>query len=419
MPLLSVTIGKILEYYAILCLAFMPVNVVLMIILSRRTSLLTRIDAFIDRILPPEPKKENKEEPKKDTAPSEEKKETAPAVPTEEEIRRMSGISSFEILVGETYRCHLNFQNRGGSYGEMVWYNDNEFVGDISESGVFKGKKVGRSNIFCAGKGGMYGSETQAYCINVVSRLGRWFADTLIEDVAAQTPRVDIIARSTKRRILRENPKSRLLEYDGLTSEKSRSLTYQFSESGTLQRAFYRLQATPAVLDETLAMLAERFEEIKLNVSDGYRVWIHQIIDNDHEEVDIYAVLRQNPDDELILAFGQSWRDYGEKEEFTDNIRMAIRLFAMVFDTDRLQIEAKKEKPEGQSDRDDDKNGPEPKENSPSQESDNTDKDDTLNEDGTESPEGDAGENGTDTNPDAAATLAEFDNFSENNDSQL
>ena len=83
MPLLSVTIGKILEYYAILCLAFMPVNVVLMIILSRRTSLLTRIDAFIDRILPPEPKKENKEEPKKDTAPSEEKKETAPAVPTE------------------------------------------------------------------------------------------------------------------------------------------------------------------------------------------------------------------------------------------------------------------------------------------------------------------------------------------------
>jgi len=150
MPLLSVTIGKILEYYAILCLAFMPVNVVLMIILSRRTSLLTRIDAFIDRILPPEPKKENKDEPKKDTAPSEEKKETAPAVPTEEEIRRMSGISSFEILVGETYRCHLNFQNRGGSYGEMVWYNDNEFVGDISESGVFKGKKVGRSNIFCA-----------------------------------------------------------------------------------------------------------------------------------------------------------------------------------------------------------------------------------------------------------------------------
>ena len=165
-------------------------------------------------------------------------------------------------------------------------------------------------------------------------------------------------------------------------------------------------------------MLAERFEEIKLKVSDGYRVWIHQIIDNDHEEVDIYAVLRQNPDDELILAFGQSWRDYGEKEEFTDNIRMAIRLFGMVFDTDRLQIEAEKEKPEGQSDRDDEKNGQEPEENNPSQESDDTDKDDTLNGDGTESPERDAGENGTDTDPDAAAALAEFDNFSENNESQ-
>lgn len=339
--------GKILEYYAILCLAFMPVNIVLMIFLSRRTNILDKIDELVDRIIPPRsdktpvPTGDTKDQQSATTT-----KESPQSLPSEEEIRRMSGISSFEILVGETYRCHLNFQNRGGSYGEMVWYNDNQFVGKISENGVFKGYKVGQSNIFCASKNSMYNSETQAYCINVVSRLGAWFADEIIAQVSSRTPRVDIITKNIRRRILREHPQTNILEYAGVPTEKSNLLSYQFSETGILLRAYYRLQATPPAVDLTVSMLQERFHEIKMKVSDGFRIWTHQIIDNEHEEVDIYALLKQINDNEYILAFGQNWRDYGEKEEFADNIGMAVRLFGHVFDTDKLSLEAEKEQPE-------------------------------------------------------------------------
>lgn len=415
-----IAIEKILQYYAIMCLAFMPVNAILMFVLSKRTSLFDKIDKLIDRVIPPQKKEEDSKKEKETQQEADGKNQELPQQPSEEEIRRMSGISSFEILVGEVYRCHLNFQNRGGSYGGMEWFNDNEFVGKISKEGLFEAKKVGTSNIFCVSKGNMYGSETQAYCIDVVSRYGNWFADALIKNVSDKTPRADIIAKNIRRRILRENPNKRLIEYAGNQSEHVYSLTYQFAENGMLSRAYYRLQSTPQILEEITVMLEERFEEIKLKVSDGYRIWIHQIIDNQHEEVDIYAILKQIHENELVLAFGQGWRDYGEKDEFTDNINMAIRLFDSVFDTQNLKLEAKKEKKTEPANKTYRKKEQKQEENT--HETDHIETNDTETSETNE--DSNTNEPVRDTQPEdisdeeIEATLDEFENFTEDNDNE-
>lgn len=167
-------------------------------------------------------------------------------------------------------------------------------------------------------------------------------------------------------------------------------------------------------------MLEERFEEIKLKVSDGYRIWIHQIIDNQHEEVDIYAVLKQIHKNELVLAFGQGWRDYGEKDEFTDNINMAIRLFDSVFDTQSLKLEAKKEKKTEPANKTYRKKEQKQEENT--HETIHIEKNDTETSETND--DNNTNETVPDTQPEdvsdeeVEATLDEFENFTEDNDNE-
>ena len=341
--ILTISIGKILEYYAILCLVCMPLNLILLIFLSKRTNLMQRIDNYIDKKFPLEKKVPEKTP---ETAQAKPQPPVAIVQPTDEQIQQMSGISCFEILVGETYRCHLNYQNRGGSYGEMVWFNDNEFVGEIKDNGVFKAAKVGVSNIFCVSRGHAYDAGAQAYCIKVVSAYGTWFVDTFIEQVKDKAKKSDILAKHIRRKILRENPHKRIIAFAGLPAERTYSKTVQFSQSGELLRGCYSLHNEKNIYEDTVTLLNERFDEIKLKVSDGYRIWVHQIIDNEHEEVDIYAFLKETNNKELILGIGQTWREYGEKEEFTDNINMAIRLFQDIINQSASTIEILKEQPE-------------------------------------------------------------------------
>ena len=332
------SVGKVLEYYAVLSIICTPVNLLLLIFLSKRTNLLRRIDDYIDRLLPPikPPQKETNVQTTQ-SAPI----TPAPApVPTEEQARDMSGIACFEIQVGETYVCHLNYQNRGGSYGEMSWYNDNEFVGEIKDNGLFKAFKVGTSNIFCVGKGHSYDVGAQAYSIKVVSALGPWFADPFIEQLLARKAKADFLARNIKRKITKESPSKNIIVYSGSPSENSYSLTVQFDVSALLSRLCWAIHPDSKTEDQIIRRLDERFEEIELVQSNGFRIWIHQIIDNEHEEVDIYAFIKHNDRNELILGIGQTWREYGEREEFLDNIRMAIRSFGDIISYDVSAMQA-------------------------------------------------------------------------------
>lgn len=315
---LGLSVHTILEYYAILCLALTPLTLMTTIILARRTTLFDRIDNFLDRILPPNPKGR--------TATDDEKKDIIKNSIPEQQVREMSGISTFEIQVGEKYQCHLNYQNRGGSYGEMVWFSENDFVGRVNERGLFVGSKAGLCNIYCVGKGNAYESGVQAYCIKVVPRLQNWFGDTLIELVSSKRSRMDMLACNIKRKIIREDPKSNLIVYAGLPYEISSTIALQFDDAGNLLRGAYKIRNEAELTDKVIKALEERFEKIETSGPENVKVFIHQFADKSHEEVDLYATVTEEGDT-LYLAVGQTWRDYGEKEEFIDNINLAVKLF--------------------------------------------------------------------------------------------
>ena len=349
-----ISFGKILEYYGIMCIVMLPVSLLTLIVISKRTNWFEKLDLYLDRKLgvPAEAKTAGQVAENKD----------APLPkPTEEETREMSGIAAFSILVGEKYICHLNYQNRGGSTGQMIWYNDNEFVGDIMEDGLFTARKVGVANLFCVSKGHAYDPGIQAYQINVVSRRGRWFADKAIEMVTKRAPKADILAKNIKRKLVRDNPSTKVIQYAGIPSEPAFSLSMQFDELGTLARCVYVLNSNKKLLQETVDCLNERFEEVPLSYSYGYRIWIHQIIDNEHDEVDVYAFLKETDSKELIMGFGQTWREYGEKEEFLDNIRLSVRMFSDLIKGTDADIEAYREPQTGSEDannEDNDKESP-------------------------------------------------------------
>ena len=315
---LGLSFHAILEYYAILCLALTPLTLMATIILARRTTLFDRIDNYLDRILPPNPKGR--------TATTDEKKDIIKNKIPEQQVREMSGISSFEIQVGEQYQCHLNYQNRGGSYGEMIWFSENDFVGRVNERGLFTGNKAGLCNIYCVGKGNAYESGVQAYCIKVVPRQQNWFGDTLIELVSSKRSRMDMLACNIKRKIVREDPKSNLIVYAGLAYEISNTIALQFDDAGNLQRGAYKMRKEAELTDKLMKALEERFEKINTTGPENIKVFIHQFADKSHEEVDLYAAIVEEADT-VYLAVGQTWRDYGEKEEFVDNINLAVKLF--------------------------------------------------------------------------------------------
>jgi len=322
MTILAVSVSKILQYYAIVCIVCLPLNLILMIILARRTNVLNRIDDLVDRLIPP---RTPQGQPAQAPAQAQGVPVVIPSSPDEEEVEERS-FSCFEIMVQETYQCHLNFQNRGGSYGEMVWYNDNDFVGTIDQNGLFTGNKIGTVDIFCASKSSAFDTGSQAYRINVISRKGPWFADWLIKAVSSRSSKAEVIAKNIKRHIIGENPQKRIISFSAPLGGENVTLTVQFDENNRLLRGCYVIPIDGKETAGLYDYLEERCERVKLKESGNYSIWIHQIIDSEHGEVDYYAITKEY-DKRLILAFGQSWREYGEKEEFIDNIKMTVRMF--------------------------------------------------------------------------------------------
>ena len=337
----SLSIKTILEYYAMLCLICMPVMFVVMIILARKTNLLDNVDNLVDRLVPDKDNRKTEKTSAEKTDGNDEQK-----TPSEEEVNEMSGITALSLLVGESYICHLNYQNRGGSTSTMNWSNDNEFVGKIEENGLFTADKVGKTNIFCTAEGQPYDTGAQAYAISVLSRMDEWFCDMLIDLITKRAVRPAVITKFLKRKITGEIPVKRIITYAGKPTEKSRSLTIQFDNAGRIERGCYIIHSNADDRKRIAELLEERYEKVKLKdgLDERITVWLHQIIDNQHEEVDTYAFCCNLSSRETAIGFGRSWRQYGEKQEFLDNIGMALRLFGDILKSENLVLEAKQDR---------------------------------------------------------------------------
>ena len=307
----GIDFNTILQYYAMMCLILSPLSVAVCVFLYRKTDIIDRIDRFVDKLLgiKPEKKTDDKE---KDAADS-------------DENDAMAGIACFNLLVGDTYFCRNTSEDPDRNLHESEWSCDNSFLGRLTPEGKLQSMKTGTIRIFCKRKHDDFDVPRHAYSINILPKDTEWPVQRIIDAVNNRTTKGDVLARNIKKNITDIRDQQGIISY--IPGRKKNSEIYQFDRNGKLERAvmvMYNINKDGDIRDD--AALEERFEKVGLK-NDDIQIWIHRIVDESKDEVDVFCVVRNLRDGGKAFCVSHTWREAGEIEEFLENIRMSVRLF--------------------------------------------------------------------------------------------
>ena len=323
------SVSEILQYYAVLCLSLAPLNLFLVYILYKYTNLIEKFDHFLDKHLTKKVKQANSNEEPKEGQVSEDKTEKE----SPKDAPELSGISCFSLSVGQIYYCRQNSQERASGIFSLRWFTSNEFLGKVNEDAVFTALKAGVVDVFSSRKNDDFDHGAHAYRITVLPRNKEWSAQRAIELLLCRAKREKVLAAYMDSKILRDDETRHMMEFR--QNGDFEKVILQFDKSQNLERAVFVLndRRDPALLEtikDIKRELEDRFEEVKLTKGEGISLWIHRLIDEEHDEIDIYAYMRISASvkGKWILCIGQTWREYGEIDEFLLNANMAEKMFS-------------------------------------------------------------------------------------------
>ena len=318
-------IKTILEYYAIISLITLPLNIFLFVFLNKKTPLIENFNQWLDRKLGVPPPKPAEPEPKpQDKNKGEEEKK-------EEVIKRPEDFHTalFKIPVGDVYHCRTSSVDNDSRRYTLEWTTDNDFIGTIDKDGKFTARKAGKVSLFYKRKEDISDKGHNAYQIEVVPTHREWFGNEFLSALEERTLKEDVISKLMNRSILSEKPQQKSITYAG-TGDYS-ELTVQFNMYSELERVLYVVQKHVNT-EDIVKELDERFEEAKL-VGTGIRVWTRRYKKDKDEEIDevtLYAFLRETLSGQRYLGISQSWREYADINEFLENIKMAEKTFSEI-----------------------------------------------------------------------------------------
>ena len=324
----NLSVSEILQYYAVLCLSLAPLNILLVYLLYKYTNLIERFDRFLDKLFTKKGKKAEVQ-PK----PQDEKTTGEPEPKKPVDIPELSGVSCFSLPVGQIYYCRLNSQERSAGFYPLRWFTSNEFLGKVDEESVFTAHKAGVVDVYSCRKNDDFDHGAHAYRITVVPRNPKWTAQTAIELLLNRAERPKVLAAYMGSKIVQNDPAKRLLGFH--QAGVFEKVLFQFDATDNLERAVLLVSARKGeplteALNNIIGEMADRFDEVTLTSGEGIRLWIHRLIDEEHDEVDIYAYMRKSASvkGQWVLCIGQTWREYGEIDEFLLNIKMCEKMFA-------------------------------------------------------------------------------------------
>ena len=318
-------IKTILEYYAILSLIALPLNIFLFVYLNKKTPLIENFNQWLDKKLGvPPPKPAEPEPAKKDGKEEGEGKK-------EKVIERPKNKTTalFKIPVGDVYHCMTSSIDDDTNRYTLEWFTDNNFLGTIDEKGVFTSKKTGSVALFFTRKEINSDQPKHAYQIEIVPTNSDWFGNEFLADMECRTLKEKVISKLITRAVLSEKPQQKSITYIGVGDYSE--LTVQFNMYSELERVLYVLQKHVKT-DDIVRELDERFEEAKLNGT-GIRVWTRRNKKDRVKEIDeviLYAFLRETISGQRYLGISQSWRDFSDINEFLENIKMAEKTFSEI-----------------------------------------------------------------------------------------
>ena len=322
----------ILEYYAILCLCLMPVDLMVMIYLARKTDYLERLDRYIDKLISKAPAEEKKEEGKKGEKAEDKKDEGPQQTPDENDELERAGVSIFCLPVGEEYVCRLSSQNRMELLYGTEWFSSNKFIGDIEvvdDEYVFRARKAGSAIVSHRQLNHLEDPGAQAYKIIVIPMVEYPMLDTLLDRLQKGVVLAGLNEEIAGRKINASIPEKNLYFFGA--GREDRGLTLQFGSGGALERFVIALNCEE-IDDIIKEALTERFTRIvRKDEPKDESLWVHKYIpeqaEEDEAEIDVYCFLKRTLAFGWVLAVGRMWREYGQQAEFLLNISMAERMF--------------------------------------------------------------------------------------------
>ena len=315
--------ARILQYYALICLANVPVQAGLFAYLNRKTKHIQKLNAWIDHVLglsPVQEETDNKNSVKEEG--SIEEKQVKPAELPASVNNDKVGIATLRLRIGDIYYCRLSSAHRESKRYDLAWYSKNEFVGKIDDNAVFEARKTGTAIVGCQRIGVGYDTGSDMYEINVIPTNKSWFAEPMLKALENKTKRDILMSSMVGVRIISDDTEKNIVTYEG--DQEYRSMKIQFNDYGEIERVLYELRTDcPTLADE----MKERFEPVRLS-GEGLTAWARCFADESKEEILQFAILRKYEDGKIYFGMSQFWREFGEYEEFELNIALAEKTFA-------------------------------------------------------------------------------------------
>ena len=337
----------IMFYYAIICLVMIPFSVLGILYLYKKTDVMEKFEARLDKILD---EKENKKKPKESQGqPAPSQAQTKPEPPaqaspeTEEEPSQKYPIARFRLGIGDIYFCRLGSNDQGGRSQKLLWTVENDFIGEIQNGDVFKALKTGKVVVSCAREDNDFDAGSRVYEIDVTPSNENWFVEPLHKMILNKAKKETVLSYLAGKRLVSDRPGRNIMTFE----DDKGKISVQFGTEGFLERVVLQLKKKGAEVYAGLEKeIEERYEKVKLKTG-ALPIWVHRISTVEFNEVDAYVFVKFI-DGAYFLAIGRNWREYGEIDEFLLNISMAQKQFQDIIpNLDIVTVEAVVERDNG------------------------------------------------------------------------
>lgn len=327
-------ISIILEYYAILCLCMSPLSLGMVFYLHRRTNVLDRFEAWLDKVVPP---KTAPARPEPSPAKPEKKQEQAQPSPS-------SGLPTLELLIGDKYYCALDSKQRRENLQMPVFFTDNDFVGSVDVSkgrNIFTARHCGKVTV----RYGMSEMDpgNNAYLIKINSPSGEWSADEVHGMIIRKATMNDAVTQIADAGMIEENGAAGTADIAVSRGEFDRIILRHDSQ-GRVTQSIHRVRKGDE--EDVKKKIADRFEKLDTKSDSEFSIWVSRTINRDEDKIDSFVIARTDNDSRLLVCFSPVWRDNCSRMEFEDNVHMTQKMFnRMMPDLDDVEFTFTPEEP--------------------------------------------------------------------------
>lgn len=317
---------EIIFWYGAITLAMIPIGVIGMIIIEKRTRILSN---FLQEMV-------DKKEEKKDDVDKEKKKETENNSKNQKpEKKKDEERNILKLRTGDTYLCRLNNLEIKETGSDPTWNITDAFVAEINqETGIISAKRDGKTYVECGDK--------RLYELNVIPSDKEWPLEQLYQSIKNKLRINEIASQMVNKKVsqfLFDDTK-RIRKYWNIPGSNLK-LHFRYGEKNTKDEGIILQAIAIAPLPEEekiIKGLKNRMREVPTLKNSITSFWIRDTWNENFEDnLAEFAAFIQRKDAFLIIGFSKLWKDEVTEEEFRMNSNIFLRMFEGMTGSEKIE----------------------------------------------------------------------------------